>query len=76
MLSLPSRCRVAGVASVERGIIEMGKPICRAYRPPGAQNFPEAVKNGVINEIYRVFPQNILTIRRESLILCEQGGNH
>jgi hypothetical protein len=54
----------------------MGKAICRAYRPPAAQNLPAFVKNVVINEIYRVFPQNILTIRRESLILCEQGGNH
>jgi hypothetical protein len=36
----------------------------------------EALKNAVINEICRVSPQNILTIRWESLILCEQGGNN
>jgi hypothetical protein len=28
----------------------------------------------IINEIWSVTPQNILTIRQESLILREQGG--
>jgi hypothetical protein len=31
-------------------------------------------KNMIINEIWPVTPQNILTISRESLILCERGG--
>ena len=39
-----------------------------------SQKYLEDRKNMIINEIWSVIPQNILTISRESLMVDEQGG--
>ena len=66
---------LAGAASPIRrlawGELGMESPIITAIV---SRKHLEDRKNMIINEIWSVIPQNILTISRESLMLCEQGG--